>query len=73
VESSTAKVRKAACTLQEAVDSGSIVDEELGIQLNSVAINLLGLANDEEENDARIVNVNFKSPKGKKKKKVLMK
>jgi hypothetical protein len=35
---------------------------------------LLGLANDEEENDTHLVNVNFKSPNGKKKKnKVFMK
>ena len=75
VESPIAKVRKAVRTLREAVDSGSIVDEELRLQLNSFAINLLGLANNEEENDAHIVNVNFKSPNGKKKKKnrVLMK
>jgi hypothetical protein len=74
VESSTAKVRKAVRTLREAVDSGSIVDEELRLQLNSIAINLLGLANNEEENDAHIVNINFKSPNGKKKKnKVFMK
>jgi hypothetical protein len=56
VESSTAKVCKAARTLQEAVDSGSVVDEELRLQLNSIATNLLRFANDEEENNARIAN-----------------
>jgi hypothetical protein len=38
------------------VDSGSVVDEELRLQLNSIATNLLRFANDEEENNARIAN-----------------
>jgi hypothetical protein len=46
VETPTAKLRKGALALREALDSGAILDGELRLQLNGFAVDLLGLQNE---------------------------